>query len=101
MYRWTQTTAPSTSTSVTVNAVTGYTAPSYGLGKSSQANAYFGYGSWWGAAGSWTQFTSGGKTGIPGFSGVCTNYLALYARVDKQVAFFEEDAANANQFIEY
>ena len=101
LYRWTQTSAPSATSISGFSAVTGYTQPTYGLAKGNQSNTYFGYNSWWGAAGCWTSYTESGKTGIPGFRGLCTNYLALYARVDKQVAFFEADAANANQFIEY
>jgi len=81
--------------------VTGYTCPAYGLAKASQSNSYFGYNSWWGAAGSWTSFSSGGKTGIPGVNGVCEYYLAIYARVESINAFIEEDAVNANSFIEY
>jgi len=57
------------------------------LAKANQTYAYLGYNSWWGACGSWTQYSTGGKTGIPGFgahntAGMCTEYLALYARID-------------------
>ena len=100
-YRWTQTSAPSATSIAGPTAVTGYTCPQYGLAKASQTKAYFGYNAWWGAAGAWTSYTTDGKTGIPGFNGLCTNYLALYARVNKLIAFAEEDAVNANQFIEY
>lgn len=100
-FRWTQTSAPSASTITGFTAVTGYTKPDYGLAKGSQSNSYFGYNSWWGAAGSWTSFTYNGANGVPGFTGLAKNYLALYVRVPEINAFIEEDAVNANQFIEY
>lgn len=99
-YRWIQTSAPSATSIAGFSAVTGYTQPTYGLAKGSQSNTYFGYNSWWGAAGCWTSFTYNGATGIPGFRDLCTRYLALYSRVDKQVAFIENDAVNATSFIE-
>lgn len=99
-YRWTQTSAPSAASITGFNAVTGYTKPNYGLAKGNQSNTYFGYNSWWGAAGCWTSFTQNGQVGIPGFKGLCINYLALYARVDKKIAFIENDTVNADQFIE-
>lgn len=100
-YRWTQTSAPTAASITGFTAVTGYTKPTYGLAKANQSNTYLGYGSWWGACGCWTQYSSGGKTGIPGFTGVAEYYIALYARIDKINAFFEEDAVNANSFYEY
>lgn len=78
-----------------------YTKPDYALAKGNQSNSYFGYNSWWGAAGCYKSFTYNGANGIPGFTGLAKNYLALYVRVPQINAFIEEDAVNANQFIEY
>lgn len=100
-FRWTQTSKPTDATIAGFAAVTGYTKPDYGLAKGNQTSSYFGYNSWWGAAGSYTKFTSNGATGIPGFTGVAKNYLALYVRVPDIHAFMEEDAVNANNFYEY
>ena len=56
-YRWTQTSAPSATSISGLTAVTGYTMPQYGVAKGSQSNSYFGYNSWMGACGCWTQWT--------------------------------------------
>ncbi len=105
IHRWTQTSAP------TASSITGFTVisgnPVYGLAKStSQSNTYLGYSSWWGACGCWTKYTLSGKAGIPGFggasvTGMCTQYLALYARIDNIHAFVENGISSANNFYEY
>lgn len=104
-YRWTQTSQPTAASISGLTTVSGYTNPVNGLAKANQTYTYLGYNSWWGACGSWTQYSTGGKTGIPGFgahnaAGMCTEYLALYARIDDFQASFINLNSEANQFIE-
>lgn len=104
-HRWTQTSKP------TASSISGFTVvsgnPGRGLAKGNQSNTYLGYGSWWSACGCWTKYSTGGKTGIPGFgptsaAGICENYLALYARIDTPNAFADKsEAFQANDFYEY
>ena len=61
---------------------------------------------WWNCCGSYTSYTTSGVTGIPGFgpnttAGMCTQYLKLYARINKPIAFFEDDRAQGTEFYEY
>lgn len=101
-FRWTQTSSP-TATSITgLTTVSGYNNPVNGLAKpSSLTQTYIGYNTWWGACGCWTKYSTGGKTGIPGFgshdgNGICTNYLALYTRIEKP----KIEIANENIYTE-
>lgn len=103
-HRWTQTSKPTASSITGLTVISGN--PVNGLAKASQSNAYLGYGSWWGACGSWTKYTTGGKTGIPGFGphgadGMCEKYLALYARIETPKAFVEDGCAQAQEIYEY
>lgn len=105
-HRWTQTNQPTANAIADLTVITGN--PVNGLAKASQSNTYIGYDSWWGACGCWTSYTTGGVTGIPGFgphnaSGICQNYLALYARIatDPFQAFVEKNALQASNFYEY
>ena len=106
-YRWTQTNQPTASTISGLTAVSGYPDPVNGLAKNtSQAKSYLGYGSWWGACGAYSSYTSSGKTGIPAFgghnaTGICAEYLALYARISEPKAFFESNVAQGAEFYEY
>ena len=104
-FRWTQTSQPTASSIAGKTVISGYLDPVNGLAKASQSNTYIGYNAWWGACGCWTQYSTGGKTGIPGFgshdvNGMCTDYLALYARIEKPYAFKENNSIQANEFIE-
>ena len=105
-YRWTQTNKPTAASPSGFTAVSGYTNAVQGLVKpTSLTQTYFGYNSWWGACGSWTKYSTGGKTGIPGFgshsaAGMCENYLALYARIDDATFRLAHLSAYANNFIE-
>lgn len=104
-YRWTQTNKPTATSPSGFTAIDGYTNPVNGLVKAS-SNSYFGYNSWWGACGCWTKYSTGGKTGIPGFgahnaAGMCERYLALYARIDEPHGKISYDKFNQfTQFIE-
>lgn len=103
-HRWTQTSQPTATAPTGMTVITGN--PVQGIAKANQSNTYLGYNTWWGACGCWTKYTTGGKTGIPGFgshdaNGMCTQYLALYARIEKPVAFKEENSLQSNQFYEY
>lgn len=104
IFRWSQTSQP------TASSITGKTdiigTPVNGLAKTSQNNSYLGYGSWWGACGCWTKYSTGGVTGIPGFgshgaAGICQYYLALYARIENKKAFIEDNILNGNTLYEY
>lgn len=104
-FRWTQTSQPTASSIAGKTVISGYLDPVNGLAKASQSNTYIGYNAWWGACGCWTQYSTGGKTGIPGFgshdvNGMCTDYLALYARIEKPHVFKENNSIQANEFIE-
>lgn len=104
-FRWTQTNKPTASAISGLSVVSGYTNPVNGLAKASQSNTYIGYGSWWGACGCYTSYTQSGKTGIPGFgphnaNGICTRYLALYARIPSPSAKLADQLANSSEFIE-
>lgn len=104
-YRWTQTNKPTAASIAGLTTVSGYTNPVNGLAKASQSNTYIGYGSWWGAVGCYTKYSTGGKTGIPGFgahdaNGICTRYMALYARIEKPVASLDNGDCYASQIIE-
>ena len=105
-FRWTQTSSPTASSISGKTVISGYLDPVNGLAKpSSLTQTYIGYNTWWGACGCWTSFTTGGKTGIPGFgshdgNGICENYLALYTRIEKDKVFLEKSFINASNFIE-
>ena len=104
-YRWTQTSQPTASSIAGKTVVSGYTDPVNGLAKANQSNTYIGYSSWWGACGCWTSYSTGGKTGIPGFgahsaAGMCTEYLALYTRIDAITFQIENQNNYASDFIE-
>lgn len=99
IHRWTQTSAPSSSSLSGFTIITGD--PRVGLVKNG-GNTYFGYNSWWGAVGCWTLWSSGGYTGVPGFGGLTAhNYLAIYARVNNFNAFEEETNLNGREIYEY
>ena len=103
-YRWTQTNAPTATSPSGFSAVSGYANPVQGLVKNG-GNTYFGYNSWWGACGCWTKWSTGGKSGIPGFgphdaTGTCSEYLALYARIPKVNVKLSNQTANSFEFIE-
>ena len=97
-YRWTQTNAPTTSSSPgTVTTISGYNNPSVGLAKNG-SNTFLGYNSWWGACGCWTVWQG---NAIPGFGGRnCTKYLALYARISNSKFKVATQNAYAENFIE-
>ena len=104
-FRWTQTSSPTASSIAGLTTVSGYTNPVNGLAKANQSYTYIGYGAWWGAVGCWTSYSTGGKTGIPGFgshdaNGICTTYLALYTRVPNTPASFSNDTSYATNFID-
>ena len=104
-FRWTQTSSPTASSIAGLTTVSGYTNPVNGLAKANQSYTYIGYGAWWGAVGCWTSYSTGGKTGIPGFgshdaNGICTTYLALYTRVPNTPASFSNETSYATNFIE-
>ena len=105
-FRWTQTNKPTAASPSGFTVVSGYASAVQGLVKpTSLTQTYFGYNSWWGACGSWTSYSTGGKTGIPGFgphsaSGICENYLALYTRIDDITFRMAHLSAYANNFIE-
>ena len=103
-HRWTQTSQPTASSIAGFTVISGN--PTNGLAKANQSNTYLGYNAWWGACGCWTSYSTGGKTGIPGFgphnaNGMCEKYLALYARVEKPKTFIENNGIQSNEFYEY
>ena len=103
-HRWTQTSSPTSTTLSGFTVITG--SPYVGLAKPSSNYTYYGYNAWWGACGCWTAYTAYSKTGIPGFggsnaNGMCTDYLALYARVENFQAFAEDNVMNENILYEY
>lgn len=103
-HRWTQTSQPTASSISGRTVISGN--PVNGLAKANQSKTYIGYNTWWGACGCWTSYSTGGKTGIPGFGshsadGMCTDYLALYARIEKPKTFLEDNLSQANNFYEY
>lgn len=106
-HRWTQTNAPWTTTAITDFILISGTVRN-GICKNSQkaALAISSTSPWWNACGSYSSYSTGGKTGIPGFgsndaTGVCTKYLALYARISKPKAFFENNVAQGAELYEY
>lgn len=93
-HRWTQTSKPTAAAPSEITVITGN--PIQGIAKANQSNAYLGYNTWWGACGCWTKYTTGGKTGIPGFGphnadGMCVNYLILYARINTPKIFLQRN----------
>lgn len=109
-HRWSQTSAPWTSTSITgFTAISG--TPVVGICKRASdraALAETSTGNWWNSCGTYLAYTYGGKTGIPGFGAnsnthgtVCTNYLALYARINKPIAFLENNIIQTYELYEY
>ena len=106
-FRWTQTSSPTAASITGLTTVSGYNNPVNGLAKANQNNnTYIGYDSWWGACGCWTKYTNGGKTGIPGFgthdvTGLCTDYLALYVRIDKSKIQLVNGVIQGENLIEF
>lgn len=106
-FRWTQTSSPIAASITGLTTVSGYNNPVNGLAKrSSLTQTYIGYDSWWGACGCWTSYSTGGKTGIPGFgshdgNGICTNYLALYTRIEKPKIEIANENIYAESLIEF
>lgn len=100
-YRWIQTNAPLTTTSVAgFAAVSGYTSPGAGIckcaGKTLLARTNS-TGNWWNAMGCYTIYNNG----IPGFNSVvCKKYIALYARIPNADAKLSNQTANSFEFIE-
>lgn len=99
--RWTQTSAPH------ATAISGFTkisgAVTRGLARpNANNNTYFGYGSWWSAVGCWTVYGSGATRGIPGMDSTnAINYLAVYARINKPIAFAEDGIISGQEIYEY
>ena len=106
-HRWTQTNAPWTTT-----APAGFTLVSGTVRNGICKNS--GYGAlaisssspWWNLCGGYQSYSAGGATGIPGFgaaaaSGICQNYIALYARIEKPQAFAEDGGMQGVEFYEY
>lgn len=106
-FRWTQTSSPTAASITGLTTVSGYNNPVNGLAKpSSLTQTYIGYNAWWGACGCWTKYSTGGKTGIPGFgshdgNGICTNYLALYTRIEKPKTEIANENIYAENLIEF
>ena len=103
-HRWTQTSQPTASSIAGFTVISGN--PVNGLAKASQSNTYIGYNSWWGACGCWTQYSTGGATGIPGFGahgadGIAQKYLALYARISTPIAFAEDKILQGANIYEF
>lgn len=103
-HRWTQTSVPTATSPAGLTVITGN--PVQGIAKANQNNTYLGYNSWWGALGCWTKYSTGGKTGIPGFgphnaNGMCIDYIALYARIDTPKAFIEDGVESGVNIYEY
>ena len=106
-HRWTQTNAPWTTTSVAGFALVSGTVRD-GICKNSSygALAISNTSPWWNLCGGYQSYSTGGATGIPGFgpsnaSGICQNYLALYARISSPKAFFEDGVSEEAEFYEY
>ncbi len=103
-HRFTQTSLPTATAPAGLTVISGN--PVQGIAKANQSNSYLGYNAWWGALGCWTKYSIGGATGIPGFgthnaSGICKEYLAVYARIETPNAFFEDGVENGGQIYEY
>lgn len=107
-HRWYQTNAPYTTTSVTgFSKITGTVRS--GLCKNSTYGclAISPSTPWWNLCGGYSSYSTGGAVGIPGFgsndaSGICQDYLALYARIVEPKAFIEKyDVTNGNNIYEY
>lgn len=100
VYRWTQTNAPLTTTSVTgFTAVTG--SPGSGICKCNGNTLLAKTGTtsnWWNACGCWTIYNGG----IPGFgsSVVCKKHLILYARISEPKFKIANLSVYANNLIE-
>lgn len=100
-YRWIQTNAPLTTTSVAgFSAVSGYTSPRAGIckcaGKTLLARTNS-TSNWWNAFGCYTLYNGG----IPGLNQVvCKKYLALYVRIEKPDVKLSNQTANSFEFIE-
>lgn len=109
IHRWTQTNAPWTTTAVSgFTLISGTVRSGICKNKSYGALAISNTTPWWNLCGGYQSYSTGGKTGIPGFgindaTGICENYLALYARVDKEKTFIEQESSiiQSNQFYEY
>lgn len=105
-HRWIQKSKPTAASPTGITVITGH--PVHVLGKTpSQQSSYLGYSTWWGACGSWTNYTVQGKTGIPGFGptnkqGICAEYLMLYARINNPKIFLQreeiENCFSINEF---
>lgn len=106
-HRWTQTNAPWTTTSVTgFTQISGTVRSGICKNKNFGALAISNTSPWWNLCGGYASYSIGGKTGIPGFgladaTGVCEDYLALYARIDNKKSFFENNVAQGENFYEY
>lgn len=101
-YRWTQTSAPFSTSSVSgFAAVSGFNSPGSGicrctnytlLARTSSTN------NWWNAIGCYHEYNGG----IPGFNSiVCKENMALYVRVDDDKAKLSNSSAHATEFIEF
>lgn len=102
-HRWTQTNAPWTTTSVTDFTLISGTVRG-GICKNSNytALAITSTSPWWNACGCYTAYNGG----TPGFgpnnsNGICTDYLALYVRIENKNAFFETNSGQCNSLYEY
>lgn len=99
--RWTQTSAPHATSIAGFTKISG--AVTRGLARpNANNNTYFGYGSWWSAVGCWTVYGSGATRGIPGMDSTnAINYLAVYARIEKPIAFAEDGIISGQEIYEY
>lgn len=99
--RWTQTSAPHATSIAGFTKISG--AVTRGLARpNANNNTYFGYGSWWSAVGCWTVYGSGTTRGIPGMDSTnAINYLAVYARIEKPIAFAEDGIISGQEIYEY
>lgn len=99
--RWTQTSAPHATSIAGFTKISG--AVTRGLARpNANNNTYFGYGSWWSAVGCWTVYGSGATRGIPGMDSTnAINYLAVYARIEKPIAFAEDKIISGQEIYEY
>lgn len=99
VYRWSQTNAPLTTTTIT--GYTAITGTPGGLCKCSgntllaRSNST---SNWWNACGCWTNYSGG----IPGLGAVkATKSLALYVRISTPKTFAEDNMINGGQIYEY
>jgi len=104
IYRWTQTSNPMTTTSV--SGFTNISNSTAGLSKYNSNTYLRTQATWWGAVGCWTAYTQGGRRGIPGFGGnsdanVCTGLMLLYAKINEKAVWEFPTLLLVHEFQEY